>query len=104
MHLSDVCIVPGITAGCVVEGRFNLETPHHSGDLFQPAGAQLSFRIRGPYGGLCLHDLTRDPDGLFSPASQTSQLSLNLPLAVDLEQLLHDMSWAPAGQGVRRVE
>lgn len=103
MHLSKVRIVTSPALGCVVDGRFTVETPREPDGRPPLGGEQIAFCMHGPFASLRLHQVRREPDELFSLAPQPSLLSLTFPTAVDLERLLQDMSWQ-TGAGARHVD
>src|SRR5689334_4710130 len=106
MHLDDVRIIPGATAGCVVEGRFGLDTPHYAGgEALASARERISLFMGGPYGAwINLSELFEDPPGFFSRASASDRLSLRLPGLVDFEGLLYSMSSWPGDREPRYLE
>jgi len=97
MNLADLRIISGVTAGCVVDGRFTLESPNHpGGDPVSSEGAQIVFFMGGSYGAwLRLTDVIEYPPGVFSRLNASDRLTLHLPAAVDFEKLLFAMAYPP---------
>lgn len=107
MHLADLPVVQGNPLGCVVEGRFTLESPRYpGGEPISAEGARISFFMQGAYGGayLILGELAQEPCGLFSRPGQGHRLMIHLPASIHLERLLLEMSRSPVSPGCRRVE
>jgi hypothetical protein len=101
MRLADLRIIEA--SGCVVEGRFGLESPHApDGDPIPGAGGLVSLSLRG--GTLMLSELEQMRPGIWTRANSEFSLSLSLPAAVDLERLLSDMLSSPLEPGPRWVE
>jgi hypothetical protein len=106
MHLTDLQLVSAKPPGCIVEGRFALESPHYpGGEPAQAQGAAIFILPRTGYGAwLQLWDVTRDASGLFSRSPEGSRLSIHMPHTVDLEKLLEEITRAIVDPGLGHIE
>lgn len=105
MHLTDLPLVHGKPPGCVVEGRFTLESPHYAGEPVDAQGAQVLILPRTGYGAwLQLSAVAPDASGLLPRRPEGYRLSIHLPATVDLEKLLEELARAMADPGRGHIE
>ncbi len=105
MRLADVRIISGAMTGCVVDGRFLLESPHYpDGDPAQSPRERISFFMGRSFGAwLHLSELFEERPGFFSRASASNRLALRLA-PIDLEALLARLAGQPGESAPGYVE
>jgi hypothetical protein len=107
MHLTDLPLVHGKPPACVVEGRFSLAAPHDLGGAWtRVEDTRIVLDLRGVLGANLRRSVLRpDISGVLYPDHDRAHgFSLQLPAAINLEELLREMCQSPVDTGHRQIQ